>query len=87
MYKLFCDGFLCAYAELYLGVYDIGRGHIRSDNRKDGGYYECGVGFCRGCGVFVHHHDWSDGVVGRADGDCAEVRVDCKADQRDTAVH
>ena len=76
-----------AYVELYLGVYDIGRCYIWGDNRKNGGHYECGIGFRRGCSVFVYYNDWGHGAVGGADGDCTEVRTDCETDERNTAVY
>ena len=66
-----------AYVELYLGIYDFDRRCIRSDSGKDGGRDQCGAGFCGGCGIPVYHNDRRDGIVGRVDGNCAEVRVDC----------
>ncbi len=78
---------MCGYVKLYLGVYDIGRGHIRGNYRQDGRYYECSAGFRRRCSVFMHYDDWRDGTVGWAYGDRTKVRLDCQADQRDTAFY
>ena len=40
-----------------------------------------------GRGISMHHYDRRDGAVGGAYGDRAEIGFDCKADERDTALH
>ena len=68
-------------------MYDFNWGNIWSHDRQNGGCHQRSAGFCGGCGVTVYYNDWCDGAVGRSDGDCAEIRVDCQDDQGNTAFY
>ena len=87
MHMVFIGVPFYSYVELYLGIYDLDRSCVWGNHRKDGGRNQCGTGFCGGCGILVYYNDRCDGVVGRADGDCAEVRADREDDKRDTAFY
>lgn len=87
MYMIFIGMPFYSYAELYLGIYDLDRSCVRGNHGKDGRRDQCCTGFRGGCGILVHYDDRCDGFVGRVDGDRAEVRTDCKDDERDTAFH
>lgn len=79
------NGFICV--KLYLGIYDSYRRRVRRAYRKYGGGVEGGAGLCGRGGYFVRHHDWRDGLVGRFNGNRAEIRFNRQNDKRNFAFY
>lgn len=84
--EIICAFFL-NYVKLYLGFYDLNWGGVRRGGRQNGGGDQCGSGFCGRRRFAVYYDDRCDGIVGRADGDRAEVGADREADAWDTAFY